>query len=85
MELLSPLEPPEPGVAQYYDIVAAAYAEVGDFDRAVSYGRQAADLAARQGAAAPMLEDLRARLALYEARRAFRLPVAEDSATGGGD
>lgn len=56
-------------VADYLDTLAAAAAEVGQFDRAAAVMRQALALAPaeRQG-------ELRERLALYEQRRAYREP-----------
>jgi hypothetical protein len=53
------------------DVLAAAYAETGQFDRAVETARKAVDLAraAGQGAAA---QDIEKRLELYQAGKAYR-------------
>jgi tetratricopeptide (TPR) repeat protein len=59
---------PDPGLL---DVLAAAYAEVGRFPKAVQTARQALELARRQNAR-PIIEGLKARLALYEAKSPFR-------------
>jgi tetratricopeptide (TPR) repeat protein len=53
------------------DTLAAAYAEVNDFDRAVAAAGEALAVAQRTGAAA-MLPELQDRLSLYRQRRPFR-------------
>ena len=58
----------EPG---FFDTLAAAYAEIGQFPDAVQLARQAVDLARRQEKPAPAVA-VRARLRLYEAGTPFR-------------
>jgi len=53
------------------DTLAAALAEVNDFDRAVAVAREALALARATGDAA-MLPELEGRVATYEGRRPFR-------------
>ena len=53
------------------DILAAAYAEAGDFRKAAETGRRALDLAAKQNQAA-MAQVFQERIALYEAGKPFR-------------
>jgi len=55
------------------DILAAAYASAGQFDRAASTAQAAVDLAAASGST-PLAEQIRARLALYAQRRPFVSP-----------
>ncbi len=52
------------------DTLAAAQAECGKFDEALATARRAANLARTQGNA-PLTEDIRSRLLLYEARTPF--------------
>ncbi len=57
--------------AGYIDTLAAAYAEVGEFDKAVKYQTQVlddADLVQREGA------ELKDRLELYKQKKPYRLP-----------
>jgi hypothetical protein len=56
------------------DALAAAYAEVGEFDRAVAVARQALALAA--SAEPSRVPGLEFRLHLYESRQPFRDPSA---------
>jgi tetratricopeptide (TPR) repeat protein len=53
------------------DTLAAAYAEAGDFDRAIATAREAADRAAVAGNAT-LAKEIRARLAMYEAKQPYR-------------
>ena len=53
------------------DALAAAYAEVGNFDRAVSTAREGVDLAMDQGPE-ELVQGLKKRLQLYEKRRPYR-------------
>ncbi|MBI3845483.1 MAG: sulfatase-like hydrolase/transferase [Planctomycetes bacterium] len=55
---------------RYLDTLAAAYAESGRFSDAARLARRAADLLAAQGQA-PLANDIRARVALYEAGRPY--------------
>jgi Tfp pilus assembly protein PilF len=59
---------PNPGVL---DSLAAAYAEAGQFDRAVQTARDAETLAVLQNESA-LAKDIQGRIALYEARKPFR-------------
>jgi protein O-mannosyl-transferase len=54
------------------DTLAAAYAEVGNFPEALATARKALDLSVQQHKPAAAIADLRARIALYEARKPFR-------------
>lgn len=54
------------------DALAAAYAAAGQFDRAVATARTALDVAMRVPRSV-LVDEIRARLALYEGRRPFRL------------
>lgn len=59
------------------DTLAAAYAEAGDFEKAVEWQTKAIELAPKD-----QREDLQARLELYEASKPYReLPAAESTAT----
>lgn len=53
------------------DALAAAYAEVGDFERAVYFAGDALN-AARQGTDARLIAQIEGRLALYRARQPYR-------------
>ncbi len=53
------------------DMLAAAYAEVGRFPEAVQTARRALDLATQQNAQ-PLVEGLKARIALYKSNSPFR-------------
>jgi tetratricopeptide (TPR) repeat protein/mono/diheme cytochrome c family protein len=55
------------------DILAAAYAAAGDFDRAMATARSALEQAGASGSA-PLAEQIRARIALYTQHRAFVSP-----------
>ncbi|HWQ54826.1 MAG TPA: tetratricopeptide repeat protein [Bryobacteraceae bacterium] len=57
------------------DTLAAAYAEVGRYAEAVSTARRALDIARQQDKKA-LAGALKTRMALYEARTAFRVPVS---------
>ncbi|MGD8452452.1 MAG: tetratricopeptide repeat protein [Phycisphaerae bacterium] len=57
----------------YLDTLAAALAELGRFDEALSRARQALDLAVKSNATANA-EEYRARVALYEQHQPFRQP-----------
>ena len=54
------------------DTLAAAYAEVGRFSEAAQTARQALVIATQQEGTQPVVEGLKARLALYEANAPFR-------------
>ena len=56
------------------DTLAAAYAEVGDFDRAVAAARRAVELA-RAHNQAELADQYEARLRLFQARHAYRQPA----------
>ena len=60
------------------DTLAAAYAEAGRFPDAVKTARQAQSLATQQGNR-EMAEGMRARIALYEAKKPFRAGPAPGS------
>jgi hypothetical protein len=53
------------------DTLAAAYAEAGDFDRAVEMAQTAVQLA-KKDVPASVQREIAARLALYEGRRPYR-------------
>ncbi len=55
------------------DTLAAAYAEAGRFDEAVTVARRAVELA-EKGNAAELADEIRARLALYESGQAYHEP-----------
>ncbi len=59
------------GDARLLDTLAAAYAEVGNFDDAVSTARSALNLA-QQMNSPPLVKEIEQRLALYESKRPFR-------------
>jgi tetratricopeptide (TPR) repeat protein len=59
---------PDPGLL---DVLAAAYAEVGRFPEALQTAHRALDLATRQNAQ-PLVEGLKARIALYKSNSPFR-------------
>jgi tetratricopeptide (TPR) repeat protein len=58
-------------IPAYLDTLAAAYAEVGRFPDAVATESKALDLAAQQNRG-PLVEGLKARIKLYEARQPYR-------------
>ena len=60
------------------DTLAAAYAEAGRFDAAVETAERARTLAKSAGHA-EQAQKLEMRLALYRARRAYRMPAPERS------
>ena len=62
----------------YLDVLAAAYAEAGQFPQAVEAAGRALALAAAQNN--PQVEKIRARLKLYQGRSAYHEPPP----TGGG-
>jgi hypothetical protein len=53
------------------DTLAAAYAEVGRFPEAVQTAHRALDLATQENAQ-PLVEGLKASIALYESKSPFR-------------
>jgi tetratricopeptide (TPR) repeat protein len=73
--LVREAEPPDPN---WLDTLAAAYAAAGRFEEAMRTASQAAALAQEQGES-ELGEQIRARLALYRARRVF---VAAESPNG---
>jgi tetratricopeptide (TPR) repeat protein len=78
LELLRPVADPESKLVQYFDVAAAASAEVGQFDQAVAQAGRALELAANgrasDAADSPLVRELRTRLSLYESGRPYRLP-----------
>jgi Flp pilus assembly protein TadD len=60
------------------DILAAAYASAGQFDRASAAAREALQLATASGLA-PLAEQIRGRMALYAARQPFVSPAVAAS------
>lgn len=56
------------------DTLAAAYAEAGDFAKAVATARQALEIAT-EGGPGGLADDIRSRLILYERREPFRDPI----------
>ncbi|RJP34413.1 MAG: hypothetical protein C4547_10825 [Phycisphaerales bacterium] len=57
--------------ARVLDVLAAAQAESGRYEEAIESARKALDLAERTGPA-PLADEIRARLALYDQQRPFR-------------
>jgi tetratricopeptide (TPR) repeat protein len=57
---------------RFLDTLAAAYAEAGDFEKAVEYQKKAAALAVGDK---ELEADLRSRIALYERKQPFRDPT----------
>lgn len=69
-------------VPQILDALAAAHAELGEFDKAVELAFRAADVASSLGKAS-LSEDIRARVADYREKRPFRdAPDAGGETTG---
>ncbi len=69
-------------VPQILDALAAAHAELGEFDKAVELAARAADLAGAQGKSS-LTESIRARVAGYREKRPFRdTPDAGGETTG---
>jgi tetratricopeptide (TPR) repeat protein len=62
--------------ASLLDTLAAAYAEMGEFDRAVSAAEEAIGLANRQNNA-EMARDIQPRLELYRQHNPYRQPAAK--------
>ena len=66
------------GTSRALDVLAAAYAEAGMFDEAVTAARQAIQTAERAGDKTSAAE-IRDRLKLYESRKPYRERVAESA------
>jgi lysophospholipase L1-like esterase len=82
-EALALLEGQEPAPASPYHFLAVqavALAETGQFDRAVTSAQEAlASLTELGGGESEIAQGIRDRLALFEARQPFRLPVTEST------
>lgn len=64
------------------DTLAAAHAEAGQWEMALSVQRHAVQLAERAGLPAELIEQMRQRLALYESERPYRETFGDTSGPG---